>query len=241
VMTALPMAVIALFFNQVDRNPSSGLGVQPQQINWRRCSIKILGLILTLLVIAFGYWVFPEYGMDYYVQVGRIFYLLTPAFLIIAVPYVLWVDRRMAQPEDGYWFCGLFFLGRWHRVDWKSLSEYALGWLVKGFFLPIMLAQAADSLQKLNQNGLALGQFEPFYTTSLNLLFTIDTVFGVVGYCLTLRLLDAHIRTTEPTALGWMAALSCYQPFSTMIDFFTSGFMARAIGKPGSSHILSFL
>jgi protein-S-isoprenylcysteine O-methyltransferase Ste14 len=34
-----------------------------------------------------------------------------------------------------------------------------------------------------------------------------------VGYLATLRLTDTHIRSTEPTLLGWVVALACYQPF----------------------------
>src|SRR5262249_51508125 len=33
------------------------------------------------------------------------------------------------------------------------------------------------------------------------------------GYLLTIRLADAHIRSTETTLLGWLVALVCYPPF----------------------------
>jgi len=35
----------------------------------------------------------------------------------------------------------------------------------------------------------------------------------LVGYIFTLRVLDSHIRSTDPSLLGWAVAISCYQPF----------------------------
>jgi protein-S-isoprenylcysteine O-methyltransferase Ste14 len=36
---------------------------------------------------------------------------------------------------------------------------------------------------------------------------------GSLGYLLTFRLLDSHIRSTDPTTLGWLVCLVCYVPF----------------------------
>jgi protein-S-isoprenylcysteine O-methyltransferase Ste14 len=44
-------------------------------------------------------------------------------------------------------------------------------------------------------------------------LFLIDVQIGTVGYLLTLRPLDAHIRSGNPYLAGWVAALMCYPPF----------------------------
>ena len=41
----------------------------------------------------------------------------------------------------------------------------------------------------------------------------IDVQIGTVGYLLTLRPLDAHIRSGNPFLAGWLAALICYPPF----------------------------
>jgi len=39
---------------------------------------------------------------------------------------------------------------------------------------------------------------------------------GTVGYLLTLKPLDAHIRSANPYLDGWLAALVCYPPFVLM-------------------------
>ncbi|NWP29012.1 protein-S-isoprenylcysteine methyltransferase, partial [Escherichia coli] len=40
--------------------------------------------------------------------------------------------------------------------------------------------------------------------------------FATAGYILTMRPLDSHIRTANPHAAGWTAALICYPPFVLM-------------------------
>jgi protein-S-isoprenylcysteine O-methyltransferase Ste14 len=47
-------------------------------------------------------------------------------------------------------------------------------------------------------------------------LFMVDVQIGTVGYLLTLRPLDAHIRSANPLLAGWVAALICYPPFVLM-------------------------
>src|SRR3546814_20214964 len=49
-------------------------------------------------------------------------------------------------------------------------------------------------------------------------LFVVDVGFATVGYMLTMRPLDAHIRTANPYASAWAAALICYPPLILMND-----------------------
>ena len=51
---------------------------------------------------------------------------------------------------------------------------------------------------------------------SIGAMFLVDVAFATVGYLMTLRPLDAHIRNANPYAAGWMAALICYPPFLLM-------------------------
>jgi protein-S-isoprenylcysteine O-methyltransferase Ste14 len=52
----------------------------------------------------------------------------------------------------------------------------------------------------------------------ITVMFTLDVAFATVGYILTFRPLDAHIRSANPFAAAWMAALICYPPFVLMAD-----------------------
>jgi protein-S-isoprenylcysteine O-methyltransferase Ste14 len=56
-----------------------------------------------------------------------------------------------------------------------------------------------------------------WYQLLLRSAYTVDLLFCVVGYAMTMRLFDSHIRSTEPTMFGWVVALICYQPFYSVI------------------------
>jgi protein-S-isoprenylcysteine O-methyltransferase Ste14 len=47
-------------------------------------------------------------------------------------------------------------------------------------------------------------------------MFMLDVTFASVGYVLTMKPLDAHIRSANPYAAGWIAALICYPPLVLM-------------------------
>jgi protein-S-isoprenylcysteine O-methyltransferase Ste14 len=46
---------------------------------------------------------------------------------------------------------------------------------------------------------------------------------------MSLRATDTHIRSTEPTALGWLTALVCYQPFWSLLG---GQYLAYDSGRP---------
>jgi hypothetical protein len=52
----------------------------------------------------------------------------------------------------------------------------------------------------------------------IEMLFLVDVQLAMVGYLLTFRPLDAHIRSANPHLAGWLAALICYPPFILMGD-----------------------
>jgi protein-S-isoprenylcysteine O-methyltransferase Ste14 len=58
-----------------------------------------------------------------------------------------------------------------------------------------------------------LSQFPKFYDYTYTFIFSVDLVFVCSGYLLTLKIFDSHIRTVEPSFLGWIVAIQCYQPF----------------------------
>ena len=45
------------------------------------------------------------------------------------------------------------------------------------------------------------------------LIFLIDLSFAAAGYMMTFRLFNTQIRSSEPTLVGWLAAVMCYWPF----------------------------
>jgi len=218
VFTSVPMIALSIFALKTHRRASSGLThLFPARPEYGRCALKFLGLLFTVSVLGFLYWLFPEYRREFYQPVWQISAVYALPVIFLAAVYIAAVDGRMAQPCDGYWHAGLVALGRWREADAAILREHALGWLVKGFFLPLMIASAAGPLGQLLEKGWDFSTFGSLYVTSISLVYSLDVIWGVLGYSLTLRALDSQIRSTEPTALGWVSAIFCYIPFSTFI------------------------
>ena len=55
--------------------------------------------------------------------------------------------------------------------------------------------------------------FRTFYEFGYYYVFLADVAISCVGYLISLRLFDTHLRWAEPTVAGWVTALMCYQPF----------------------------
>lgn len=216
-MVASPMVLLSMLFNRSHQRSTSGLTANVRAVCWPRFRIKYIGFLGTLIMLAGCYWLFPEYAKTFYRPVWEVATRIAVPLLLVSVPYIVWVDRRMVDPDDGYFNMGLILLGRWREADSKKINEYSLGWFVKGFFLPFMVAGMAEHISMLVRQGVNGSTFVLLYVTLLNLLLTIDVLFGSIGYLLTLRITDSHIRSTEPTALGWASAIICYLPFSTVI------------------------
>ena len=193
----------------------------PPRGNWPRVLTKSLGLLASVGFIALLYWLFPEYRgqPSFYVHYWAALRVLLPLWALLALPYLYFVDRRLAQPEDSLWQLGRVVLGRWQGVSGRAVGQHLLGWLVKGFFLPLMFTYFCDNLtQFLHYDWKRLTNLDVAYDWAGFTMYFIDVGFVSMTYVMTLRLTDTHIRSTEPTALGWFAALSCYQPFWSQVS-----------------------
>ncbi|MGH8231812.1 MAG: isoprenylcysteine carboxylmethyltransferase family protein [Steroidobacteraceae bacterium] len=216
--TALGVFIPDLLWQRVQRRV---LTAAPAASDWGRVGTKCIGLIGSVGFVALLYWLFPEYnqGDEFYGNYYRALRLLLPLWAVVAVPYLWWVDRRMPQPYDGLWQLGRWLLGRWRDLSPWLIGQHLLGWLVKGYFLPLMFSYFCDNLDKLLHYDLTqLHNFQGLYDWAYFFLFFIDVSLVSMTYLMALKATDTHIRSTEPTMLGWVSALVCYQPFWSMIS-----------------------
>ena len=181
-----------------------------------RVLTKLIGLTGTFAVIVLAYWAFPIYrNGQVQVLFAMLAHVLWPA--IAMAPLYVWIaDLRMAEPRDGLYMTGCAMLGRWADVDRTVLGQYALGWLVKAYFLPVMITLSQADLMwflGVDIGAMLRGDEIGWYDLSYRLLILIDLFVATAGYLLTIRLFDGHIRSTEPTAWGWLVCLLCYPPF----------------------------
>lgn len=199
---------------------NAGLAADPpNEFDLNRVGLKLLGLYGTFVCIGFVYWLLHEYHGSFYAPFWRMLRLALPALIVLAVPYFFWTDRRQSAPHDGYYHAGLLFAGRWKGLNRQVLKQHALGWGVKAFFLPLMLVFFTTDIHFYRGFDFThiWDEFRLFYDLSYRLLFSMDLLFATFGYVTTLRLFDAHIRSTQSTLVGWLAALICYQPLWSFV------------------------
>lgn len=184
-----------------------------------RALIKLVGFFAALCALGFLYWLFPEYDRAYYTKFFEAARMILPWLPVICVPYFIYVEWRLPKEKGGTWECAMFALGKWDEIDWNTLGQYALGWLVKGFFLPIMFTDVANNIghfRAANWDLIGIG-----FVSAFNLLFSaiihLELVFVTAGYVFACRIFDSHIRAVEKTLFGWVIAVMSYSPFLGLV------------------------
>ncbi len=100
------------------------------------------------------------------------------------------------------------------------LANHFRTWLVKAFFLPLMLVWMHGEARNLIRFDFAsvdwsnLRLYDFFY----EIIFGIDLILATAGYALSFRVIDTHVRSAEPTMVGWVVALFCYQPCYSLME-----------------------
>jgi len=221
---AVPMVLWSLLIDKVHRNPSTGIDwASPPRAVKDVLDISVVklaglwgiwGVIACLYCVGRWYWAAP------YLFSMQMFTAAAVPLLLLSVPYVIWLDRRLREPRDGAWHFGCWLIGRTDQVDRELMLDFFRGWAIKAFFLAFMLAifpgnwerAIAPSVDQILDSPARLALW------LIALMFMIDVALACVGYILTLKPLDAHIRSANPYASAWMAALICYPPFQIMDD-----------------------
>ena len=213
-VTAGAIFLLDLGWQQVHLRPSTGMSLGHDEPSWSRTLVKYAGLLGSLGFMALLYWLFPEYHGSFYHRYYQMLWAVLPPLLFLGLPYVYLIDRHMPEPRDGLWHMGMTVLLQWQAVDTRIVGQHMLGWLIKGFFLPLMFTSMCGGLGKYMVLDLSsLTGFKAWFDFLYDFLYFIDVALVSMGYLATLRLTDTHIRSAEPTLLGWAAALVCYEPF----------------------------
>lgn len=223
---AVPIIVAEALVFKSYKHAETGLDFcYASRVDLKRVIVKLFGLYASMAMIGVCYLLYHEYAGGFYHNYFLLLKYLVPGTCILAIPYILILDRYLLVKEDANWHAGMFFLGRIRRVDREIFKNHILGWVVKGFFLPLMFTYFIQNIGSLQQQGIikAIGELfsnnpAAFYHAMVTTIFTIDLAYVSIGYMATFRILNSHIRTVEPTFLGWFVALICYHPFWNQID-----------------------
>ena len=234
-----PMVLWSVFVDKVHRNASTG-------IDWNRkrplaevihiSVVKLAGLWATWAILAFLYCVARWYWQGQYLFAMEVLTAAAIPLFALSVPYVLWIDRVMVNPRDHAWHFGAMLLGR-EAYDPEEVKKHWRAWIIKGFFGAFMISILPSGFAAIVTADLAdiLQQPVRFGELLIGLLFVIDVQIGTVGYLVTMRPLDAHIRSGNPYLGGWLAALICYPPLAYAF-MGASGMIAYEVSTPGWAH-----
>ncbi|WP_213980195.1 DUF1295 domain-containing protein [Sphingomonas sp. dw_22] len=222
---ALPMVLWSVFVDRVHRNPSTGIdwrSVRPWRETLDISITKLAGLWLTwggiAAVYALGrFWWETRYANFPFAM--WCFSIAAPVLFVLSIPYVLWLDRRLVEPRDGAWHLGAWLMGS-EGIDRDAIWSHLRSWTVKGFFLAFMLSIVPPGFGEFVSADYSRVWRDPvaLANTCITFMFLIDVAFATAGYILTFRPLDSHIRSANPYAAAWTAALICYPPFVLMAD-----------------------
>ncbi len=220
VITSLAMMGWSLGVDNVHRRASTGIDwANPRE--WRAVAgitaVKLVGLWATWGLIGFAYCLFRFYWDGAYTFAIHLIAAAALPLVLLSVPYVWWLDRVLVEPKDGAWHFGGFVLGH-DGADHGEILRHLRRWGVKGFFTAFMLSILPGGFAYVVGFDLSAIATRPVDLANflISLLFMVDVQIGTVGYLLTLKPLDSHIRSANPHLDGWLAALICYPPFVLM-------------------------
>ncbi|MEG3168662.1 isoprenylcysteine carboxylmethyltransferase family protein [Sphingomonas sp. LB3N6] len=215
-----PMIVWSLLVDKVHLSTSTGIdwsAGNPWRDTLDLSLTKLAGLWATWAAIAVIYGAGRFYWQGNFAFAMWCFTNAAPILFVASIPYVLWIDRYLVEPRDGAWHLGAWMTGQ-AGVDHEAIYGHLRAWGVKTFFLAFMLAIVPPGFGDFVRGDVASVLRDPVALASwlVTLMFLIDVAFATVGYLLTFRPLDSHIRSANPFAAAWMPALMCYPPFILM-------------------------
>ena len=222
----LPMVIWSLLKDKVHQRESTGIdwkNPKPFKQTMDTSIVKLAGLWGTWGLIAVIYCIGRWYWTGQYQFSMQMMEVTAPWLLAISVPYVMFLDRFLVEPRDGAWHFGQFLMGGKPAncggdFEPEEIYHHLRAWAVKGFFLAFMISIVPGGFgdfvrldfAEIAGNPVAIAQW------LIIAMFVVDVQFATVGYLLTMKPLDAHIRTANPYLGGWVAALLCYPPFALM-------------------------
>ncbi|CAB1275448.1 DUF1295 domain-containing protein [Candidatus Nitrosacidococcus tergens] len=212
-----------LFVAKVWQRDSAGLvGLKPRKASLQRVLVKLVGLAFSLAVPTLAYLIFPEYQGTFYQPWWEVLKIIGIPLLILSPIYFWWIDGLQRDPYDDYWHLGAVFCCL-EKPNRNRIAHHWGGWIVKGFFLPSMFCYLVGVNANLETaihsfTSMEVKHWLSVYTFFYNWLYLADIIVAVIGYTVSLRILDTHTRTVQPTTLGWLVTLICYAPFSLAIN-----------------------
>lgn len=219
----LPMVLWSLIVDKVHRNPSTGIdwcgGLRTPREALDISIVKLAGLWATWGVIVIFYGTARWYWEGQYSYAMMLLTWAVIPLAVLSIPYVIWLDRLLLDPKDDAYAFGQWVIGgAAGKPAEGAIGDHMRAWGVKAFFLAFMLSITPANFANVIGWRMSDPLPDPVALANflITVLFLIDVAFATIGYMLTCKPLDAHIRSANPHVAGWVAALICYPPFVLM-------------------------
>jgi protein-S-isoprenylcysteine O-methyltransferase Ste14 len=184
----------------------------------------------------------------------RYFQYLFGAYVLFGLPYYFARFAFFTPSEAAYrrdklvaiydWFVAARRRTARRTQLWPAARTALLSYLVKAFFLPLMVSflfYHIDMLSAFWHANHFIWSFDYFWTHSrfflLNALFFVDVIIFTAAYTLEFGFLGNKIRSVDPYVSGWLVAIICYAPFSGAVSTLLP-FPADIWGTPGDEHAI---
>ncbi len=162
-----------------------------------------------------------------------VFNFLFLAYLVLGLPYYL-VRFHFFCTEADYArdklvvLFNFIFCRKRSPENRAAARTAALSYLVKFFFLPLMLNFFFQHFQNLHELWRTADPSQSFisffwqwgYDFIYQAIFLIDTVVFAFAYTFEFSFLRNRIKSVDPFVSGWVVALICYPPFNSIMDNF---------------------
>lgn len=182
----------------------------------KRRQFRLLGSAIVTVLLALSLFMQVHLGGPLTANLPDIIPLLLLAILTWTLWLAVYPMRSQSRDSVELLATATRDVLRTGRID-ATGRQCILGWCVKAFFLPLMLVWLYGWLLQLDgELRTGHGWFSVF-VIGMAILYALDTLFGTIGYFSTHRGIDAHIRSTDSTWLGWTSAVVCYPPLSMVV------------------------
>lgn len=222
----IPMIAGEFLILKVHKRPAVGL-TPPSPPNPKRAKTKIAGFLVSLGLLAALYYIIPYYHLPQYQNALVFLAVIGLPFAVLGCIYIEYTDCRLSDPDDNLWHFGNLVTLQTKKVDYRRVVKHLKSVLLRGYFLPMMFVFLMGNISEMGNYG--AGFMESFsgdilqseifkiVMTCYSLLFAMDAMFGTIGYIAVFKVMDSDIRSTEPTFLGWLVCIICYEPFADIL------------------------
>jgi len=164
---------------------------------------------------------------DFSFKIISVFHFVFIAYFILLIPFYCFYTG-LSKARLVYWYIWQI-MKWWNNYDSKHTTAL-LAWIVKLFFIPLMLVWVTRHIFNLinysyssYQNiSLLWWDFLTFFNThffiwAFTLILFFDVLFFTLWYLLEAPIFKNTIKSVEPTVIWWFVVIICYPPFNSSL------------------------